>query len=128
MLSNKFLAKVGVGLLATTTLVFIPASAANAASACWDNGYVGEAWTYWCSVSVGAPVVDSIYGGPIVDHLRSNPSWFECWTDQGIFNGETRGPHPWRWVSTVGDDNGHGGWVSDAYIQSETNSIPNCGM
>lgn len=123
----KRLAYAGVVVLGTGIGVIASSDAASAATACWDYGYVGESYAFWCNVVPGAAVHDNIYYDSVVDHLRTNPSYFFCRNDHGRFNGDTNGPHPYRWISTVGDDYGQGGWVSDKDIYSETDSISTCG-
>ncbi len=42
----------------------------------------------------------------VVDHLRTTPSWFDCWgTGERHAGGNT------TWYHTMGDDNGHWGYV-----------------
>ena len=59
----------------------------------------------------------------MIDHLRTNPSWFVCRAEAGFSDG---GTHPNRWEWTQGDDAGRWGWVRDIDIASETNPMALC--
>jgi len=79
-----------------------------------------------CSNLVGARIFASkSQGSAVIDHLRTNPSFFFCRSEGDPSGG---GPHPDRWAKTVGDDHGRTGWVRDIDIASETNPLPVCGV
>lgn len=112
---------------AAAALVALPTGSAQAASNCWPTGIT--AWghnAYTCNNVQGANVHELVDGAThVIDHLRTNPSWFACRAD---FTDRPNGSsvHPYRWLWTQGDDNGEWGWVSDGDVISETNTVEPC--
>jgi hypothetical protein len=61
----------------------------------------------YCGNTTGAAIHASMTAASaVVDHLRSNPSWFDCWS-----TGELHAGGNTTWYHTEGDDNGALGWV-----------------
>ncbi len=61
----------------------------------------------YCANSPGAAIyATASASSAVVDHLRSNPSWFDCWS-----TGELHAGGNTTWYHTQGDDNGAWGWV-----------------
>ena len=61
----------------------------------------------YCGNTVGAAIYASTNAeSGVVDHLRSNPSWFDCWS-----TGELHGGGNTTWYHTQGDDAGNWGWT-----------------
>ncbi len=63
----------------------------------------------------------AMYGtnSPIVDHLRSNPSWFKCYV-----TGAYTGGGNYIWYYTYGDDTGTWGYVPAVHVWT-SNDPPN---
>lgn len=61
----------------------------------------------WCNNTPGAALhADPTLSSPIVNHLRTTFSYFECWgTGDRHPGGNT------TWYKTIGDDNANRGWV-----------------
>ena len=61
----------------------------------------------YCGNTPGASIyaADNAESG-VVDHLESNPSWFDCWS-----TGELHAGGNTTWYHTQGDDTGAWGWV-----------------
>lgn len=55
----------------------------------------------------------------IVNHLRSNPSWFKCWV-----SGEYTGGGNTIWYYTYGDDNSHWGYVPAVKVYTDIDPAP----
>ncbi len=53
------------------------------------------------------------YSGSVVNHLRTSPSWFECWTTGELHAG---GNH--TWYRTIGDDNGNRGYIPAVHLDT----------
>ncbi|CAN5475867.1 hypothetical protein BH09MYX1_BH09MYX1_26340 [soil metagenome] len=61
----------------------------------------------YCNNTRGAAMYSSAsYGGSVVNHLRTSPSWFECWS-----TGQLHGGGNTTWYRTIGDDNGSRGFI-----------------
>jgi hypothetical protein len=61
----------------------------------------------YCGNTVGAPIYAATNAeSAVVDHLRSNPSWFDCWS-----TGEMHAGGNTTWYHTEGDDAGKTGWT-----------------
>ncbi|WP_394829485.1 hypothetical protein [Pendulispora albinea] len=86
-----------------------------AAAPCWQSG--GK---WWCNNRVPTYLYQN---DARVDQLNTNPSWFYCRKEAGSSGG---GPHPNRWIKTIGDVAGVVGYARDIDIASETNSLPVC--
>lgn len=117
--------------VAAAALVTTSTTTAHAASGCRDAHFTrAGSEAYWCNNTAPTGVYESIsytYGRGQVGTLKSNPSWFICKTDDGEYNGEANGPHPYRWLLTEADTPaGVWGWVPDKHVISETNPLPNC--
>ena len=118
--------RAGLAALAIAAGAVVVPTPAQAASNCWKSG--GK---YWCNNVRGAQIylwqgVDGTTQTH-VDTLRTNPSWFEGYSDCAVYPNGRSGVHPYRWIKTQGDDHGRWGWVNDADVASETNSLPNLG-
>lgn len=80
-----------------------------------------ETGSYWaCAFRVPAPV---IVDGRVVDHVRNDYHSVDC---RAELDRHGQGPHPRRWVHTVGHDHGARGWVKDSDIPGDTNPLPVC--
>jgi len=96
---------------------------------CWP-GTVSGMKVHYCHNRSNAAVLNSAErGAPVVDRLKTNPSWFVCRLERGPHGGG--GPHPNRWLYTQGDavnpQHEHKyGWVADTDVASETNSVERC--
>jgi hypothetical protein len=61
----------------------------------------------YCGNTTGAPIYAATNAeSGVVDHLRSNPSWFDCWS-----TGEMHAGGNTTWYHTEGDDNGKTGFT-----------------
>ena len=132
----RTIAALGGVMLSATALVVTPAAHASAASVCIDAGF--NAYTtvrengginnvyeaYYCYNRGGSPVYRYADSSQIVGYMNSSWSWFLCRNDHGDFNGES-GSHASRWLWTQAD-NGQWGFMSDAYIDSETDPVQEC--
>lgn len=128
---TKRLAIVSATATAATALVATSATTAHAASGCTDAHMTRAGYeVYWCNNTAPTAVYVSssyTYGGGQKGTLTSSTSWFACKVDNGDYNGEANGPHPYRWLLTEADTPaGVWGWVPDKHIISETNPVPNC--
>ncbi len=62
----------------------------------------------YCGNTPGASIYASTNAeSGVVDHLRSNPSWFDCWS-----TGELHAGGNTTWYHTQGDDAGNWGWTA----------------
>jgi hypothetical protein len=50
---------------------------------------------------------------PVVDHLRTTESWFDCWKTGELHDGGNS-----IWYRTVGDDNDKQGWIPSAALNT----------
>src|SRR5207253_2764958 len=61
----------------------------------------------YCSDSGDAAMyADATFGSGVVNHLRTDYSWFTCWGTGDWHDGGNS-----TWYYTLGDDNGSWGWV-----------------
>ncbi|WP_329459756.1 hypothetical protein [Streptomyces sp. NBC_01497] len=103
----------GVSVAALATVL---TGTAEAATPCTYDGRT----SWYCHNVVGATVYAAPDTSRPVGTMNTNPSWFECRTDNGAYVG---GPHPYRWLWTEAD-NGEWGYMKDTDISSETDPLP----
>lgn len=129
LVTKRMSVLLSLGTAAAAVLMNASAAPAHAASTCWDAHFTWEGReAYYCYNVSPTPVYGDVsLNAAQVGTLLSDPSWFLCKYDGGGFNGETSGPHPYRWLQTIADSpSGQWGWVPDKKIYSETNPVPNC--
>jgi len=93
--------------------------------------FVNNDGSLQCGNTAPTPVHERPMFGPngrTVDTLRSNPSWFSCWTT-GAYNGSN-----YIWYATYGDNTGEWGYVpatmvftpNDPYVDSAGRRVRHC--
>jgi hypothetical protein len=71
------------------------------------SGGGGDGKLYVSNVAGAAIRSTPSNGAPIVNHLRTTDSWFDCWT-----TGDRHAGGNTTWYHTLGDDNGNWGFVA----------------
>jgi hypothetical protein len=82
------------------------------------RGGAGGDGKLYASNAAGAPIRSApANDAPVVDHLRTRESWFDCWT-----TGDRHAGGNTTWYHPLGDDNGNWGFVA-ANDLSTTNAF-----
>jgi uncharacterized protein YvpB len=86
-----------------------------------DCSVHGDGKLYCTNTGGAAMHASTTASSPVVNHLRTTYSWFECWG-----SGEQHAGGNTTWYRTIGDDNSSRGWIPavDLGTQSEFDANP----